>query len=382
LVKISIFLSVSASHQSGHNSGVIHTGIYYKPGSLKAKLCVRGADLMYDYCNKHQIPYRRCGKIIVAVDESEVPRLKDLYERGIKNGVRDITLIDREKMKEIEPNCEGVMAIHSPYTGIVDYKKVALSYAEDFQKAGGSVFMGYEVDQFSSSDSLVQVAGKSQDPILSRYVITCGGLHSDRLAVTSGCKPEPRIMPFRGEYLQLKPGREKLVNGNIYPVPDPRFPFLGVHFTPRMDGAVWLGPNAVLAFAREGYKWSDLCWKDIREEMSFRGLWKLVGKYWRFGSGEVYRSLVVRAQVKKLQKYVPGLQLSDVERGPTGVRAMAMGNDGSLIEDFVFDAGSGPLGQRMLHVRNAPSPAATSSLAIAEMIVDKVEQTFDIKNIM
>ncbi|XP_072222170.1 L-2-hydroxyglutarate dehydrogenase, mitochondrial [Leuresthes tenuis] len=376
-----------ASHQSGHNSGVIHSGIYYTPGSLKARLCVRGATLAYEYCEKKGIPYKRCGKLIVAVEQEEIPRLKALYERGMKNNVRDLSVVDAKGIQEREPYCRGMMALDSPYTGIVDWRMVALRYGADFEEAGGTVVTEFEVSDIStvkespagSTEGMkypVAIKDKKGDEVRCRYVLTCGGLYSDRLSQISGCSPEPRIVPFRGDYLVLKPEKHYLVKGNIYPVPDPRFPFLGVHFTPRMNGSVWLGPNAVLAFKREGYNMYDFNAQDFADALSFRGLQKLIMRNVTYGIGEMYRGVFIGAQVKILQKYIPELSLSDVLRGPAGVRAQALDSDGNLVDDFVFDGGIGDVGSRVLHVRNAPSPAATSSLAIAEMIADEVEKRF------
>ncbi|CAL8288928.1 unnamed protein product [Gadus morhua 'NCC'] len=372
-------------HQSGHNSGVIHSGIYYTPGSLKARLCVRGATLAYDYCDRKGLPYKRCGKLIVAVDQEEVPRLRALYERGLQNNVRDLSILDAKGIRE--PYCRGVMALDSPYTGIVDWRRVALSYGADFEEAGGTVVTNYEVNDIAmanesaagSSEGLkypIAIRAKKGEEVRCRYVLTCGGLHSDRLSQISGCSPEPRIVPFRGDYLVLKPDKHYLVKGNIYPVPDPRFPFLGVHFTPRMDGSIWLGPNAVLAFKREGYKLFDFNLRDFGDALSFRGLQRLVLKNIRYGLGEMYRGVFIGAQVKLLQRYIPEISLSDVLRGPAGVRAQALDREGNLVDDFVFDGGVGDVASRVLHVRNAPSPAATSSLAIGEMIADEVEGRF------
>ncbi|XP_040915947.1 L-2-hydroxyglutarate dehydrogenase, mitochondrial [Toxotes jaculatrix] len=378
-----------AVHQSGHNSGVIHSGIYYTPGSLKARLCVRGATLAYEYCEKKGIPYKRCGKLIVAVEQEEIPRLKALYERGMKNNVRDLSVVDAKGIREREPYCRGIMALDSPYTGIVDWRMVALRYGKDFEEAGGTVVTEYEVNDISmvkegpagSTEGMkypIAVRDNKGNEVRCRYVLTCGGLYSDRLSQISGCSREPRIVPFRGDYLILKPEKHYLVKGNIYPVPDPRFPFLGVHFTPRMDGSVWLGPNAVLAFKREGYKVYDFNPRDFADALSFRGLQKLVMRNITYGVGEMYRGVFIGAQVKILQKYIPELSLSDVLRGPAGVRAQALDRDGNLVDDFVFDGGVGDVGSRVLHVRNAPSPAATSSLAIAEMIADEVESRFSL----
>eukprot|EP00058_Branchiostoma_floridae_P000429 XP_002585917.1 hypothetical protein BRAFLDRAFT_125835 [Branchiostoma floridae] len=312
----------TASHQSGHNSGVIHSGIYYTPGSLKARLCVEGLDLAYKYCDENNIPYKKTGKLIVAVDQEEVPRLEKLYERGQQNGVKGLRIIGAQEIREMEPHCRQTVS--------------------------------------------------------ARYVLSCGGLYSDRLAEKSGCSSVPKIVGFRGDYLLLKPEKCHLVKGNIYPVPNPAFPFLGVHFTPRMDGSMWLGPNAVLAFKREGYKLLDFNLKDTVDALGFKGLRKLVYKHWQFGVGELWRGFNMAAQVKKLQRYVPELRVQDVTRGPSGVRAQALDEEGQLVDDFVFDGGVGELGSRMLHVRNAPSPAATSSLAIAKMIADEVQSKFEL----
>ncbi|KAK5618945.1 L-2-hydroxyglutarate dehydrogenase, mitochondrial [Crenichthys baileyi] len=376
-----------AVHQSGHNSGVIHSGIYYTPGSLKARLCVRGATLAYEYCEKKGIPYKRCGKLIVAVEQEEIPRLKSLYERGLKNNVRDLSIVDAKGIREREPYCRGIMALDSPYTGIVDWRMVALRYGKDFEEAGGTVVTEFEVSDIAMVKESpagnpegmkypIAIRDNKGNEVQCRYVLTCGGLYSDRLSQISGCSPEPRIVPFRGDYLVLKPDKHYLVKGNIYPVPDPRFPFLGVHFTPRMDGSVWLGPNAVLAFKREGYHLYDFNAQDFADALSFRGLQKLIFRNVTYGIGEMYRGVFLGAQIKILQKYIPELSLSDVLRGPTGVRAQALDRDGNLVDDFVFDGGVGDLGSRVLHVRNAPSPAATSSLSIAEMIADEVESRF------
>ncbi|XP_075609272.1 L-2-hydroxyglutarate dehydrogenase, mitochondrial isoform X2 [Balearica regulorum gibbericeps] len=332
-----------AHHQSGHNSGVIHSGIYYQPGSLKAKLCVQGAALCYKYCDQKGIPYKQCGK--------------------------------------------GLMALDSPYTGIVNYKQVAQSYAEDFQEAGGTILTDFEVTNMEmakessaeSEDGLkypVIVRNSKGEEIYCRHIVTCAGLYSDRLSEISGCSPEPHIVPFRGDYLVLKPEKCYMVKGNIYPVPNPRFPFLGFHFTPRMDGSVWLGPNAVLAFKREGYKLFDFSTGDFLDAVTYSGLWKLVLRNLSYGLSEMYRACFLSAQVKQLQKFIPEVTINDVLRGPSGVRAQALDSDGNLVDDFVFDGGSGDIGSRILHVRNAPSPAATSSLAIAKMIADEVKQRF------
>ncbi|XP_044292306.1 L-2-hydroxyglutarate dehydrogenase, mitochondrial isoform X1 [Varanus komodoensis] len=378
-----------ALHQSGHNSGVIHSGIYYTPGSLKAKLCVEGSLLCYEYCDQRGIPYKQCGKLIVAVEQEEIPRLKALYERGLQNSVRGLRLITSKEIQAKEPYCRGLMALDSPYTGIVNYRQVALAYAADFEAAGGTVLTGFEVKDMEMAKESpaagmegmkypVVVRNSKGEEIRCRHLVCCAGLYSDRLSQVSGCSPEPRIVPFRGDYLVLKPEKCYLVRGNIYPVPDPRFPFLGIHFTPRMDGSVWLGPNAVLAFKREGYRFCDFSIQDFSDAVAFSGLWKLVFRNLSYGMGEMYRACFLTAQVKQLQKFVPEVTVNDILRGPAGVRAQALDSDGNLVDDFVFDGGTGDIGSRILHVRNAPSPAATSSLAIAKMIASEVEQRFEL----
>uniref|UniRef100_A0A8C5PXP6 L-2-hydroxyglutarate dehydrogenase, mitochondrial n=1 Tax=Leptobrachium leishanense TaxID=445787 RepID=A0A8C5PXP6_9ANUR len=376
----------TASHQSGHNSGVIHSGIYYTPGSLKAKLCVRGAALLYEFCERKSIPHRRCGKLIVAVDQQEIPRLRALYERGLRNQVPGLAMIGPKQIKEKEPYCRGLMAVDSPNTGIVIYKYVAKSCLDEFWDYGGCLITDFEVagiemtrESPMGSEGMqypVMIRSTKGEDVYCKYVVTCAGLFSDRLSQISGCSPEPRIVPFRGDYLMLKPEKRYLVKGNIYPVPDPRFPFLGVHFTPRFDGNVWLGPNAVLAFKREGYKLCDFSARDVDLVLFCRGLRKLVMKNFSYGVGEMYRAFSLSAQLKALQKYIPELSIHDLMRGPSGVRAQALDRDGNLVDDFVFDSGTGTIASRILHVRNAPSPAATSSLAIAEMIADEAAKRF------
>ncbi|KAL3229844.1 hypothetical protein MRX96_048532 [Rhipicephalus microplus] len=376
-----------AAHQSGHNSGVIHAGIYYAPGSLKAKLCVRGLEKSYKYFDERNIPYKKCGKLIVAVEPEEIPRLNALEERAIKNGVRDLKRLDSKEIKSVEPNCTGLQALWSPHTGIVDWGEVTQSYGRDFLSQGGDIILNFPVRAIETvAESRSKTGGlthpvrvvSDKKAVCCRYIVTCGGLYSDKLAALSGCDPEPKIVPFRGEYLLLKPEKADLVRGNIYPVPDPRFPFLGVHYTPRMDGSVLLGPNAVLAFRREGYGYFDINVPELVDALAFRGFRKLVGRNMSYAWKELYRGVYIRAQVKQLQKYIPQLQFSDVSRGPSGVRAQALDREGHLVDDFVFDSGEGELAKRTLHVRNAPSPAATSSLAIAEMIADKVQETFQL----
>ncbi|XP_067624612.1 L-2-hydroxyglutarate dehydrogenase, mitochondrial [Eurosta solidaginis] len=377
-----------AMHQSGHNSGVIHAGIYYKPGSLKAKLCVEGMHLAYDYLNERKIPCKKVGKLIVATSDDEVERLMELYERGQKNLCPDLKLIDGSQIQEIEPHCEGVKAIHSPHTGIVDWGLVTQYFAEDIKKAGGVVHLNFNVSKFvettdSDSDKYpVTIRGaRGYQQVRTRYVLTCAGLQSDKLAELTGCSRDPRIIPFRGEYLLLAKEKQHLVRGNIYPVPDPNLPFLGVHFTPRMDGSVWLGPNAVLAFKREGYTWCDVNLFELFDAVRHPGFVKMASRHMKFGLSEMIKSLFIRLHTKQLQKYIPEIDEFDISNGPAGVRAQAMDSYGNLVDDFVFDKGEGDsaLARQVLHCRNAPSPGATSSLAIAKMIADKLETEFDIK---
>ncbi|RDD40088.1 L-2-hydroxyglutarate dehydrogenase, mitochondrial [Trichoplax sp. H2] len=380
--------SLLAQHQSTHNSGVIHSGVYYVPGSLKAKLCVEGANLMYEYCDKSKVQYKKCGKVIVAVEKNEMTRLKNLYERGLQNGVRDIRLISKEELKVLEPNCEGIAAIYVPHTGIVDYGQVAKSYSEDIRNFGGDIILDYEVTKFDYTESskssteirpqiVIHAKDKHKENIKSRFVITCCGLYSDRLASKSGCESEPKIVPFRGNYLVLRKNKSNLINGNIYPVPNPDLPFLGVHFTPKINGEVWLGPNAILALSREGYRFTDINPQQLMESISNKGLIKLLCKHWQFGIQETIRNAFLPAQIQQLQRYVPKLQIDDVVRGPAGVRAQALDTDGNLVDDFIFDSPPGNIGQLILHVRNAPSPGATSSLAIAKVIASEINHKFN-----
>ncbi|XP_043821106.1 L-2-hydroxyglutarate dehydrogenase, mitochondrial [Dromiciops gliroides] len=369
-----------ARHQTGHNSGVIHSGIYYTPGSLKARLCVRGAGLLYAYCEQRGVPYRRCGKLVVAVERAELPRLRALHQRGLQNHVPGLRLLQPPEIRAREPHCRGLLALECPSTGIVDYTRVAATFAQDLEEVGGALTTGFEVVRMQlahdAPGSPLELHSARGARVRGRFVVTCAGLHSDRVAQLSGCSPEPGIVPFRGDYLLLRPERAHLVKGNIYPVPDPRLPFLGVHFTPRMDGSIWLGPNAVLALKREGYGSLDFSARDTWDSLRNSGLVKLALGNLSFGLGEMYRAAFLPATVRQLQKFIPEITVQDVIRGPSGVRAQALDSRGNLVEDFVFDGGSGDLGARVLHVRNAPSPAATASLAIAEVIVDEVEQRF------
>ena len=353
-----------ARHQSGHNSGVIHSGIYYKPGSLKAKFCVEGAAAMVEFCREHNLPYEVCGKVIVATREDEIPRLKVLLERGQANGLAGLRLLQPEELREIEPHCTGVLGVWVPSTGITDYAAVSRKYAEIIAAQGGTISTETEVRAVLPRGAEMMVE-TTRGTLAAKYVINCAGLHSDRVSRMAGQKPDVRIVPFRGEYYFLVPERTHLVRTLIYPVPDPKFPFLGVHFTRRIQGGVDAGPNAVLALKREGYKRTDFNLRDLAATLTYPGFWHMAGKYWRDGASEYYRSLNKSAFVKALQQLVPEVVSSDLTADGSGVRAQAVRPDGSLVDDFEF-----VLAGRMLHVWNVPSPAATASLPIGRHLVD------------
>lgn len=357
-----------ATGQTGHNSGVIHSGIYYTPGSFKARACVAGAARLIDYCDEREIPYQLCGKMIIATEQDELPRLQALYERGQANGVPELRMIGPEELKEIEPHAVGLQAIWSPRTGIVDYGRVARSYADEILEAGSEIRTGNEVIEIAERGDMTlitTVAGEYE----ARRVVTCAGLFADKVAALTGASKAPEIVPFRGDYFTLPPERRHLVRTNIYPVPDPRFPFLGVHLTPRMNGEIWMGPNAVLAFAREGYSLLKVDFGDLAEIARNPGFRKFARKHWKIGLDEMRRDLSRRRFLASLQKFIPELELSDLRPGPSGVRAQALSPEGELVDDFVFDRHAGTL-----HVRNAPSPAATSSLELGSLIADELEQ--------
>jgi L-2-hydroxyglutarate oxidase LhgO len=369
-----------ASHQSGHNSGVIHAGIYYAPGSLKAKACVAGRAALLDYCRERGIPFELSGKLIVALDESELPALNELMRRGIANGVQGLEMVDAARLREIEPYAAGIKAIWSPATGIIDYRLVALSYAADILKMGGEIITGNEVVSLASWGEKTVISSRTrtrrENQFEALYVVTCGGLQSDKLANLSGA-PDPanrvKIVPFRGDYYVLRPEKRRMVRSMIYPVPDPQFPFLGVHFTRRMDGEVWAGPNAVLAFAREGYTRWRVRPAELAESLAYPGFQKLALKYWRMGATEMYRDYLKAAYVKALVRYMPTITGDDLLPGPSGVRAQALAPDGKLVDDFLIRHG-----KNVVHVQNAPSPAATSSLVIGQMIVDDAAKNFNL----
>ena len=357
-----------AAHQTGHNSGVIHSGLYYKPGSLKARYCVEGREAMYRFCAEYGIPHERCGKIVVATDPSEFPRLEELHRRGEANGIQGIRWLTAEQIKEYEPHASGLRGLHVPETGIVDYKAVAGRLARLAQDRGCSLKVASRVVGFRNIDGGM-VLQTYADEIRCKAVVNCGGLQSDRVARLCGVDPGVRIVPFRGEYYELLPGRAFLVRNLIYPVPDPSFPFLGVHFTRMIGGGIEAGPNAVLAFKREGYQKTDFRMKDLADTLGYAGFWKMARLNWKTGMGEVWRSFSKHAFVKALQRLLPDLRTEDVKPGGSGVRAQAMDPSGKLLDDFHVVRGP-----RQIHVLNAPSPAATSSLrigaAIAEMATD------------
>ena len=352
-----------AQHQTGHNSGVVHAGLYYAPGSLKAELCRRGRVLLATYCAEHGLPYDECGKVVVALDESELGRLGDIEARSRANGVPGLRRLSAEELGEVEPHVRGVAALHSPHTAITDYAAVTRSLAEQARCSGAEVRLGCPVTavRHRGDEVLVGTAG-GWDAV--DHVIVCAGLQVDRVAALAGDDADPRIVPFRGEYYLLRPGRRDLVAGLVYPVPDPRYPFLGVHLTRRIDGEVMVGPNAVLALAREGYGWSDVAARDLWQTLAWPGFRSFARRHWRTGVAEMRGSLSRRAFVAAARRYVPELSSGDVVPGPSGVRAQALGRDGSLVDDFRLTRRG-----RVVSVRNAPSPAATSSLAIAEHVV-------------
>jgi len=355
-----------AAHQSGRNSGVLHSGIYYTPGSLKATNCRRGRDMMVEFCARHGITHEVCGKVIVATEERELEALQRIHDRGIDNGI-DCEMIDGDALREIEPHCAGIRAIRVGEAGIVDYVSVCEALADLIRENGGEVRTGARVLALETDETGVRVL-MADDDISSSIAVNCAGLHSDRVARSSGVDPDVRILPFRGEYYMLSKEAERLVNNLIYPVPDPRYPFLGVHFTRMATGGVECGPNAVLALAREGYTWGDVNTRDLGEIFMYRGFWAFARRHWRAGIEEMQRSLSKARFLKSLQRLVPELKSQDITTGPAGVRAQAITRDGRLLDDFsIVEEG------RVVHVCNAPSPAATSSLSIGAMIAEKAE---------
>ncbi|HLO47354.1 MAG TPA: L-2-hydroxyglutarate oxidase [Kamptonema sp.] len=358
-----------APHQTGHNSGVIHSGIYYKPGSLKAKFSQDGNRYLVEFCQKHGIDYEICGKIIVATEPEELPLLENLYQRGLANGLK-VEKITAEQVKEIEPHVSCLAAVKVPSTGIISYKQVCQKYAELVKLNGGELRLNTKVEKIVSSDR-AHILETNQGDFQAKFIVNCAGLHSDRVAKLTQINPQVQIVPFRGEYYELTPEKRDLVKHLIYPVPNPNFPFLGVHFTRMIDGTIHAGPNAVLSLKREGYQKTDIDLRDAAEVLTYPGFWKLAAKYAGVGIEEMIRSFSKAAFVKSLQRLIPEVQAQDLVPTHAGVRAQALTNDGKLVDDFLLIKG-----KNTLHVCNAPSPAATASLAIGEAIALQIAEQF------
>ncbi|MEV5649878.1 L-2-hydroxyglutarate oxidase [Nocardia sp. NPDC052254] len=356
-----------AAHQTGHNSGVVHAGIYYEPGSAKAVLCARGRDLLREYCAEKRLPYDEVGKLVVAITPDDVTRMDALATRAGANGVPGLRRIDAAQIRDIEPHARGLAALCSPHTAITDFPGIAAAFADDITTAGGEVRLSFPVTSITRRGGAIEIGSPAQSLVVDRLII-CAGLHSDAVARAAGDEPGPRIIPFRGEYMLVKPAKRDLVRGLIYPVPDPRYPFLGVHYTRRVGGAVEVGPNAVLAFAREGYRRSAFSARDLCELAAWPGSWRMARRHWRTGIREMYGSVSARAYMRAAARYVPEIGVRDVERGGSGVRAQAVDASGELVDDFRIHH-LGPI----TTVRNAPSPAATSSMAIAEYVLDVID---------
>jgi L-2-hydroxyglutarate oxidase len=357
-----------AAHQTSHSSGVIHAGIYYAPGSLKARLCVDGARLLYAYCEEHGIEARRNGKLIIATEDPELARLDELERRGRANQVPGLRRVGPDEIAELEPHARGIAALHSPETGVVDFARVAGAFAADVDADGGIVATGCEVRGVKPGPGAVAVQHQ-KGSVEAEFVISCAGAWSDRVAVAAGGPREPRIVPFRGAYLRLRPERRELVSASIYPVPDPDLPFLGGHLTRGIDGEVLLGPSALMAGARDAYRLSRVRWGDLAQNLAWPGTWRLMGRFWRTGLSELRHAASKHAFVADLRRFVPQLDVADVLPAFAGIRAQALDRDGRLVDDFVVHRT-----ERALHVRNAPSPAATSSLSLAKLIADEAER--------
>lgn len=359
-----------AYHQTGNNSGVIHSGLYYKPGSLKARNCTEGRELLYNFCENHNIQHERCGKIVVATSDSELDTLDELYNKGVANGLTGIKKLSAAEIKNYEPHANGIAGLFVPQTGIVDYTKVTNEYSKLFLSMGGMIEIDCKFLSLKISGSEL-IVSTSKGEFKAKFLVNCGGLYSDRVAKLCGANPGLQIVPFRGEYYKLKKEKEYLVKNLIYPVPDPRFPFLGVHFTRMMKGGVEAGPNAVLAFKRIGYTKKDFSLIDVSQMFFYSGFWKMASKYYKMGFGEFYRSFSKRAFVNALQKLIPEIQEDDIEPGGAGIRAQALEPNGKLVDDFrIVEA------NKMIHVLNAPSPAATASLSIGRTIAELVKKKF------
>ena len=363
-----------AAHQTGNNSGVIHSGLYYKPGSLKAVNCTEGRELLYEFCRTHGIPHERCGKVVVAVGNDEIDKLEKLEERGKANGLQGIKRLKAEELKEYEPHVSGVGGLFIPDTGIVDYVQVTTKYGEIFQTNGGEIKLNARVRKIDINQSENEIClHTTAGDFLCKNLVNCGGLHSDRVARMSGVDPGLKIVPFRGEYFEIKEERHFLVKNLIYPVPDPQFPFLGVHFTRMIHGGVEAGPNAVLAMKREGYKKTSFSFKDMSELSVYKGFWKMALKHWRMGIGEMYRSMSKSAFTHALQRLLPEIQKQDLKPGGAGVRAQALEPDGFLVDDFRIKET-----KNMVHILNAPSPAATASINIGKTIAGIACKNFNL----
>jgi (S)-2-hydroxyglutarate dehydrogenase len=363
-----------AAHQTGNNSGVIHSGLYYKPGSLKAVNCTKGCELLVEFCQIHEIPYEQCGKIVVAVSESQLNYLEKLEERGKANGLQGIRRLPADELKEYEPHVAGVGGLFVPHTGIVDYVKVTEKYAEVFKTNGGEIKLKARVRKITGHNNQKEIRLHTANGVyLSNHLINCGGLYSDRIARMSGVDPGLKIMPFRGEYYEIRKERHHLVKNLIYPVPDPQFPFLGVHFTRMIHGGVEAGPNAVLALKRQGYKKTDFSARDMAELSFYPGFWRMALKHWRMGLGEMLRSVNKSAFTRALQRLVPEIEKTDLIPGGSGVRAQALEPDGFLVDDFRIKEA-----KNMIHVLNAPSPAATASINIGKTIAALANKNFDL----
>jgi L-2-hydroxyglutarate oxidase len=362
-----------AAHQTGNNSGVIHSGLYYKPGSLKARNCVEGRELLYRFCQEHGVAHERCGKIVVATEPRELPLLDELERRGNANGLLGVRRLTAEELREHEPHVAGLAGLHVPETGIVDYIQATKAYARLVQEHGGVTWTGARVRKVHRRSGEI-VLETVRGEVRCRHLIGCGGLHADRLARMCGVDPQVQIVPFRGEYYELTPERQHLVRNLIYPVPDPRFPFLGVHFTRMIKGGVEAGPNAVLALKREGYRLRNLSLVDSLEMATYGGFWRMVRKYWKTGLGELYRTLSKKAFVKALQRLIPEVRPEDLDPAGAGVRAQALDRTGALVDDFrIVETES------MIHVLNAPSPAATASISIGRTIAALAIKNFDLR---
>ena len=354
-----------AAHQTGHNSGVIHSGIYYKPGSLKARFAVEGSALIPEFCARHNIAHDVCGKIIVATEQWELPLLDSLHQRGFANGLA-VKKIPGEQIKDYEPHCRGIEAIFVPSTGIADYTAVARAYAKVIESRGGELRLGCRVTDIvktAQGQTIESTAGTFH----TKFLVNCAGLHSDRVARLDGANPQAKIVPFRGEYYELRPEKRHLVRNLIYPVPDPKFPFLGVHFTRMTDGSIHCGPNAVLALKREGYRWRDVSLRDTWDALTYKGFWKLASRNYMDGIREMYRSFSKKAFTRSLRRLIPEIEMSDLVPAHAGVRAQALMDDGRMVEDFLIVEG-----QNSLHVCNAPSPAATASIPIGRAVAEKI----------